>query len=167
MGRDVVRAPDGGYIVLGTTATQNGNLAVVKLLPSGEIGWEQKALTNGSERFDAMTYARDGGCIVAGRSFTSDYEWLAGLDIAGQIRWQETLENVSSIADLQPVFGGIVVTGLDNHGNVCFFTLADEEAGLLPTEADSSAPSSPLSPWALIAALASSAIVFGRRRSGK
>ncbi len=167
MGRDVVLAPDGGYIVLGTGMTQSGNIVVVKLLPSGEVGWEQKALTSGSERFDAMTYARDGGCIVAGRTFASDDEWVASLDSAGQSRWRKTFENVSSVVDLRPVVGGIAVTGLDKHGDVCVFTLGDEEAGLLPGQADSSAPSSPLSFWLLPAALGISAIVFWRRRPGK
>jgi hypothetical protein len=66
---------------------------------------------------------------------------------------------------MQPVVGGIAVTGLDKQGNVCFFTLGDEEAGLLPEQA--SGPSTPLSLWPLIAALGISAIVLARRRSGK
>ncbi len=167
MGTDIVRAPDGGYIVLGNALLQKENLAVFKLLPSGEVGWERTSIANCSERLDAMTYTRDGGCIVAGGSLTSDYEWLVSLDSAGQIRWQKTLENVSRIVDLRPVVGGIAVTGLDKHSNVCFFTLGDEEAGLLPGEADASAPSSPLSFWLLPAALGISAIAFWRRRSGK
>jgi hypothetical protein len=167
MGTDIVRAPDGGYIVLGNALLQKENLAVFKLLPSGEVGWEQTSVANCSERLDAITYTRDGGCIVAGGSLTSDYEWLVTLDSAGQIRWRKTLENVSRIVDLRPVVGGIAVTGLDKHSNVCFFTLGDEEAGLLPGEADASAPSSPLSFWLLPAALGISAIVFWRRRSGK
>lgn len=178
------RTPDGNYIILGVTLSRDGDLSqrsgddgssvVAKLLPSGDLDWVRTIGEKTPGFFHAMTPTRDGGCVIAERPFSSQDERLIRLDDTGQTLWQMTLENVSSIVDLQPVVGGIAVTGLDKQGNICFFTLSDEEAGLLPGQADLSAlgaqasgPSAPLSLWPLIAALGISAIVLGRRRSGK
>jgi len=168
------RTPDGEYIVLGVALSKDGDLSqcsgngtsvVAKLRPSGDLAWIQIIGEKTPGFFHAMTSTRDGGCIIAKRLYSSQDEWLIRLDGTGQTLWQMTLENVSSITDMQPVVGGIAVTGLDKQGNVCFFTLGDEEAGLLPEQA--SGPSTPLSLWPLIAALGISAIVLARRRSGK
>ncbi|MCK9343046.1 MAG: hypothetical protein M0P33_03955 [Massilibacteroides sp.] len=175
-----VRTPDGKYIVLGVTLSRDGDLSqrsgngssiVAKLLPSGDLSRIQTIGEKNPGLFHAMTSTRDGGCIIAERPYSGLGERLIRLDGTGQTLWQMTVENVSSIVDLQPVVGGIAVTGLDKPGNVCFFTLGDEEAGLLPGQADASAqasgPSAPLSLWPLIAALGISAIVLARRRSGR
>lgn len=178
------RTPDGEYIILGVTLSRDGDLSqrsegdgssvVAHLLPSGDLDWIQTFGEKTPGFFHAMTATRDGGCVIAKRPYSSQDEWLIRLDDAGQTLWQMTLENMSSSIDLQPVIGGIAVTGLDKQGNVCFFTLGDEEAGLLPGQASLSAqgaqasgPSTPLSLWPLIAALGISAIALGRRQPGK
>lgn len=174
------RTPDGEYIILGVTLSKDGDLSqrngggssvVAKLLPSGDLDWIQSIGEKNPGLFHAVTSTRDGGCIIAERPYSGQGERLVRLDGTGQTLWQMTIENVSSTIDLQPVVGGIAVTGLDEQGNVCFFTLGDEEAGLLPRQADASAqasgPSAPLSLWPLIAALGISAIVLVRRRSGR
>src|SRR5882672_1340874 len=74
---DIHQASDGGYIIAGQTASNNGNVSgnhgdedfwVIKLNKNGSIKW-QKALGGvGDEAAFSIQETKDGGFIVAGQA---------------------------------------------------------------------------------------------------
>lgn len=131
--QNIQQTQDGGYIVTGWTASNNGDVTgnhgsydywVVKLNSTGIIQW-QKAL-GGSSTDDARSIHQtiDGGYIVAGYAVSNngdvtgnhgsaDY-WVVKLTSLGVMQWQRTLggsatDIASSIK--QTSDGGYIVAG--------------------------------------------------------
>lgn len=124
---------DGGYITIGSTISNNGDVAVnngfvdywvAKLDASGNIQW-QKAL-GGSKSDVGYTIEQtvDGGYILAGYADSNDGQvtdnhgytdfWVIKLDASGNIKWQKALggsyhDNARSV--VQTSDGGYIVTG--------------------------------------------------------
>ncbi|MFZ1687796.1 MAG: T9SS type A sorting domain-containing protein [Flavobacteriales bacterium] len=139
---DVEQTSDGGYIVAGSTASNDGDVTgqhgvvdawVVKLDPSGALEW-QKAL-GGSEADWAISIQQtdDGGYVFAGATISNDGDvtnnhgtadfWVVKLDDIGTLLWQRTFggtigEWARSI--LQCADGGYIVVGntISNDGDV-------------------------------------------------
>lgn len=93
--RSLVRAPDGGYVVAGTTESfgvgGDGAMWILKLAEDGSIDW-QKAIAGGSAA--GIATAGGGGYYVVGStaafgSGSSDL-WLAKLGADGSVDWQST-----------------------------------------------------------------------------
>lgn len=107
----VITASDGGFVVAGYTASNDGDVSgnhggladawVVKLDGHGNRLW-QKTL-GGSERDGALaiTQSVDGGYVMAGTTESSDGDvsgfhgisdaWVVKLDKNGNMRWQKSL----------------------------------------------------------------------------
>lgn len=106
---DVIKTSDGGYALIGTTGSNNGNVSgnhstttfdfwVVKLLPSGSIQWQKCLGGTGYDYGEAIRQTADGGFIVAGRTGSIDGDvtgyhgvadgWVVKLNSAGVIQWQ-------------------------------------------------------------------------------
>jgi len=124
---------DGGYIVVGTSESNNGEVSgnhggedywIVKLDTTGAVQW-QKSL--GGSSFDealSVQQTSDGGYIVAGGSYSNDSEvsgnhgyedyWVVKLNDIGAIQWQkclggDTTDVATSIR--QTSDGGYIIAG--------------------------------------------------------
>lgn len=145
--KSIAQTPDGGYIVVGYTVSNDGDLAgnpapwysewwVVKLDASGNIVW-QKAMGGGNYDYAAsVVITADGGYAVTGYSQSKDGDvsgthwggsdpdvWVVKLNASGDIVWQESYggsgeDEANSI--WQTSDGGYIVAGytLSNDGNV-------------------------------------------------
>lgn len=139
---DIQQTTDGGFVIAGTTNSNNGDVTgnhghadywIVKLDVLGNIEW-QKAL--GGSSWDvarAIQQTVDGGFIVTGESQSNDLDvtgnhgigdiWTVKLDVLGNIEWQKSLggsgrDGAHSI--LQSVDGGFIMAGetLSNDGDI-------------------------------------------------
>ena len=137
--------PDGGYLIAGETASNNGNVGVnyggkdfwvIKLNASGQIVWEETYGGSGDDMAHAIQLTTDGGFIVAGHSASNggmvggnngEYDfWAVKVDAARQMEWQRNLGG--SLRDQaysvrQTADGGYVMAGLtiSNDGDVSGF----------------------------------------------
>ncbi|HMR81879.1 MAG TPA: hypothetical protein PKE30_02070, partial [Niabella sp.] len=139
---DVQPTPDGGYIVAGYTASNDGDVSghhggqdywVVKLDNTGFIQWQKALGGSGHDQAHSIQPVVGSGYIVAGYTWSNDGDvtgnhgvsdyWVVKLDNAGDIEWQKCLGG--SIYDeaysVQPVAdGGYIVAGFSwsNDGDV-------------------------------------------------
>lgn len=108
--RSILPTTDGGYIVAGSTKSNNGDVSgnhgeadawIVKLNRSGTIQW-QKALGGSSEEIArSIQPTTDGGYIFAGsaKSINGDVStnhgnsdaWIVKLSNSGAIQWQKSI----------------------------------------------------------------------------
>jgi len=141
-GWDIQQTSDGGYIAVGTTMSNNGDVSgnhggfdvwVVKLDMMGNFAW-QKAFGGISTEFgQAIGQSIDGGYILVGLTYSNDGDvsgnhgssdvWIIKLDETGNLIWQKTLGGSgedSGNAILQTSDGGYTVTGYteSNDGDV-------------------------------------------------
>ena len=128
---------DGGYVVAGSTASNDGNVSgfhggfsdfwVVKLNSFGTIVWQKVLGGSGTETAYSIQQTSDGGYIVAGNSSSADGDitgnlgeydyWVVKLDINGNITWQKSLggsDNDNAYSIQQTSDGGYVVAGQTN-----------------------------------------------------
>lgn len=112
---------DWGYLIAGETFSfgqGENDLWLLKLDFQGEIVWQK---TYGASGFDwpfRLQLTEDGGCIIAGNTFSSgageDDIWVMKFDGQGQISWQKTYGGTGFDwpASIQPTSdGGYVVAG--------------------------------------------------------
>ncbi|MDR3273636.1 MAG: T9SS C-terminal target domain-containing protein [Flavobacteriaceae bacterium] len=139
----IQQTSDGGYIVAGSTYSNDGNVSgnhgnsdgwVVKLNPSGEIDW-QKCLGGSSyDSVSSILQTSDGGYIVAGYTLSNDGDvsgnhgnggdgWVVKLDASGNLLWKKCLggSDLDGFYEIQQTSdGGYIVAGStkSNDGNV-------------------------------------------------
>ena len=139
---DIHQISDGGYIIGGQTASNDGNVTgnhgdedfwIVKLNKNGSIKW-QKALGGlGDESAFSVQETKDGGFVAAGQAGFSSGQvtgnhgmldvWVVKLDVSGTLRWQRSFggsnrDFANSIQ--QTTDGGYIVAGgsFSNDGDV-------------------------------------------------
>lgn len=129
----IEQTTDGGFIVTGSTASNNGDVAtnhggddywVLKLDSTGDIVWQKSLGGSGNDEAFSVRQTTDGGFIVAGVSASSDGDitgnhggrdyWIVKLDSTGNLVWQKSFggssyDEATSI-DLT-TDGGYIVTG--------------------------------------------------------
>lgn len=135
-GASICPARAGGFVVAGTTSSNNGDVTgnhgnsdvwIIKLNANGGIEWQK---VFGGSLYDsafAIAPASDGGYVVAGSSNSSDGDvsgvlssqqginmWVFKIDSLGQLVWQKTfggssLDAASGVAETTD--GGFVVAG--------------------------------------------------------
>ncbi len=136
-------AHEGGYILLGTTGSVDGDVAynhgmydvwVVKIDWDGNILWERTFGGSGSDYGYAISLSDDGGYIVGGyvnsnngdancrEGLPGEYgsAWLLKLDNQGQLLWQQCYGGsyAETTADiLQTIDGGFLFLGGTASGN--------------------------------------------------
>ncbi len=139
LARDIVQTTDDGYIIAGTTTSNDGVVSgnhgatdywVVKLDPTGNITW-QKCL-GGSSYDNAKTIRQtsDGGYIVGGETYSNDGDvsgnhggydyWIVKLDAAGSINWKKIMGGLvdDELRDIkQTSDGGYIIAGFSNSYN--------------------------------------------------
>lgn len=137
--RDVMQTEDGGYILVGKSDSQDGDIAennglwdvlVVKLNSTGQLEWEKTY--GGSENDEArgVNSTSDGGFVVVGRTSSNDGDveqnngnadmWVLKLNHIGELEWEETYGgNAADIAQdvVQTQDGGFIVGGYSGSHN--------------------------------------------------
>jgi hypothetical protein len=132
---DIQETFDGGYIVAGLTASNDGDVSgykggyndfwVVKLSSSGIIQWQKCLGGTGDDQANSIQQTSDSGYVVAGstRSVDGDVSgnhenncdyWIVKLDVKGAFQWQKCLggsdiDVATSIR--QSSEGGYIVAG--------------------------------------------------------
>ncbi|BFO65059.1 lipoprotein [Chryseobacterium sp. KCF3-3] len=101
---------DGGYIVSGSTFSNNGDLTqnfgsrdawIIKFDFNGNIQWQKLLGGSQAELFHSIRETSDGGYILAGGSSSVDGDltsnngfedyWIVKLDSTGDIEWQKSI----------------------------------------------------------------------------
>ncbi|MDD1729364.1 MAG: PKD domain-containing protein [Methanospirillum sp.] len=131
--RKITHTSDGGYVVAGSTYSEDGNVTgnhgdrdiwIVKLDGSGNITW-QKCLGGSDYEFGySVIQAPDGGYLVRGITYSNDGNvtgnhgeadiWILNLDTSGDLVWQKCLggsEFDFSISDILTPSGEYLVNG--------------------------------------------------------
>ncbi|MDG2152402.1 MAG: T9SS type A sorting domain-containing protein [Crocinitomicaceae bacterium] len=138
-GYDIKQTTDGGYIVAGSSQSNDGNLNtnygssdywIVKLDTDGNIAWEKSY--GGSDRDVAhcIKQTNDGGFLVSGISSSSDGDvtdvsggrdyWIIKIDPTGNLIWQKAMggddtDVAYSIDETDD--GGAIVAGFSTSTN--------------------------------------------------
>lgn len=140
--RSIIQAPNGGFLCVGETNSQNGDITnpygqedfwVVKLNENGEIEWKKNYGGSSNEGGYSACVTNDGNYIIAGSSESSLPEildnhgyndfWVLKIDINGNEIWQKNyggsnhdyLKKIKKTSD-----GGYILTGdsKSSDGNV-------------------------------------------------
>ncbi len=140
--RSIQLTTDGGYIVVGSSKSNNGDVSgnkgdadawVVKLNGTGGIQW-QKSLGGSNEEIGrSIQSTADGGYIITGsaKSINGDVignqggqdTWVVKLDVNGLVQWQKSMGGTANdFANSIHLTndGGFVIAGqaISNNGNV-------------------------------------------------
>jgi len=138
----VVQTNDGGYVVAGYTASNDGDASglhgmydawVVKLSGTGSIQWQQCLGGTGQDWAYAIRQTADGGYVLAANTNSTDGDvsgnhgnwdaWVLKLSATGALQWQKCLGGTAeekAYAILQAADGGYAVAGYteSNNGDV-------------------------------------------------
>ncbi|WP_278379051.1 T9SS type A sorting domain-containing protein [Chryseobacterium arthrosphaerae] len=136
----IQQTSDGGYIVAGGAASNNGDVTgnhgnedfwIVKLDESGNIQWEKSLVGNLADAAESIRQTQDGGYIVAGGSNSVNSEvptafgvsnyCVARLDANGNPLWQRYFGgngNDYAYSVQQTSDGGYIVAGEAASGNI-------------------------------------------------
>ncbi|MCC6726468.1 MAG: gliding motility-associated C-terminal domain-containing protein [Saprospiraceae bacterium] len=130
---------DGGYILAGYSQSNNGDLTdnhgefdywVLKIDADGNLIWQRNLGGSLSEyAFDAVQ-TTDGGYLVAGSSFSSDFDltgnngfydyWIAKLDASGNLDWQKNFggNGEERAYDVEINANGAFIAGSSNSATI-------------------------------------------------
>lgn len=160
MAYDVQQTTNGGYIVVGTTTSDDGavtgtsgtiNAWVVKLDSSGNLDWQRSLGGRGSDYAHSVDQTTDGGYIVAGSTSSNEGDvsgnkgggdvWVFKLDNLGNLLWQKCLggsEDDAAWSIQQTTDDGYIVAGMTrsndgdvsgNNGSADFWVVKLDSAG--------------------------------------
>jgi len=140
--QSIQQTEDGGYIVAGTTESNDGDVSgnhgnydswIVKLDETGNIQWQRCLGGSSSDYAQSIQQTNDGGYIVAGYTTSNDGDvsgnhgscdyWIVKLNSSGNIVWQKCLGGSKSDCAQsiqQTNDGGYIVAGYttSNNGDV-------------------------------------------------
>jgi hypothetical protein len=139
-GYDIKQTADGGYIMVGTTVSDDGDVSflhgetdawVVKLDASGALEWEKTLGGSGYDLMSSIEQTADGGYILAGFTNSTDGDittankgiydlWVLKLNALGTIQWQNTyggslVDQAQCISQTND--GGYIITGMSSSNN--------------------------------------------------
>jgi hypothetical protein len=106
---DIIEATDGGYIVLGSTRSTDGDIDgrtgndfdywLLKISENGDKIWSKTYGGTGSDVATSISPTRDGGYILSGHSESSDGDasanagfqdfWILKIDVSGGLEWEK------------------------------------------------------------------------------
>jgi len=142
----IQQTPDGGYIVLGTSLSPDGDVTnhhggnnlrndywIVKLSSTGDLKWQKSLGGSGDDFAESMQPTADGGYIVAGWTNSTDGDvtgnhgdydgWIVKLNRTGSIEWEKSIGGSGTDRAWcvqQTIDGGYIVAGSSssNDGDV-------------------------------------------------
>lgn len=139
---DIKQTADGGFVLIGLTASNDGNVSgnkgatdywVVKLDMNGNIQWQNNFGGTNDEYPQNIEQTSDGGYILCGSTNSNDFDvsgnhggydcWIVKLNATGSIQWQRTFgggENDFARTIVQMSDGGFVISAetRSNDGDV-------------------------------------------------
>ncbi|UUX91880.1 PKD domain-containing protein [Methanoplanus endosymbiosus] len=142
IGKRIVQTSDGGYIVTGTTKSNDGNVSgnhggedmwVVKLDSGGNLVWQKCLGGSNNDKGKSIVQTSEGGYIVTGYTYSNDGDvsgnhggedmWVVKLDSGGNLVWQKCLggsNNDKGKSIIQTSEGSYIITGhtYSNDGDV-------------------------------------------------
>ena len=136
---DIEQCPDGGYIVVGSSRSEDGDISenfnwrdfwVVKLTASGTLDWQANYGGSNHEEARDVLPTTDGGYVVVGQTSSEDGQvtglrgssdyWVLKLSSNGDIEWEKSLGGSGSdygYAIEQTTDGGYYVAGGSQSSN--------------------------------------------------
>ncbi len=96
----IVQTSDGGFAVVGNTATSN-DVWVLKLNATGDMIWNKTVGTSGSDKAKSIVQTSDGGFAIAGVS--GEKGFVLKLNATGDKIWDKTLGNATLESKLMSV----------------------------------------------------------------
>jgi hypothetical protein len=131
----IVEANDGGYVILGTTNSIDGDITdktstdldfwLIKLDTSGQMQWNKTYGGSDDERARSLFKTQDGGYVLAGQSRSSDGDvsgnqgffdfWIVKVGSQGTIEWEKNYGfagNDQAYDIFQTSDGGFFVSGI-------------------------------------------------------
>ena len=137
--RDVVEADDGGFVVVGYSNSNDGDLTgnqgnrdfwIVKLTAAGSLEWQKNYGGSSNDGAEAVVKTLDGGYAVAGFSNSSDGDvtggngsqdlWIIRVDAYGDLEWNLTIGGTGDDRArdiIQHTDGSLVVIGHGDSNN--------------------------------------------------
>ncbi|OFY86604.1 MAG: hypothetical protein A3F72_09020 [Bacteroidetes bacterium RIFCSPLOWO2_12_FULL_35_15] len=137
---------NGGYIVVGQSSSNNGDVTghhgstssydywILKIDSLGVIEWEKSLGGSGYDAASSVIQTSDNGYIIAGQSSSSDGDitghhglnydaWVVKLDSMGTIEWQKSLGGTNSDSGnklIQTIDNGFILVGMSasNDGDL-------------------------------------------------
>lgn len=132
-GNSIQQTSDGGYIVCGSTQSNNGDVSgnhglsdawIMKLSPTGNVVWQQCYGGSANEYGRSVLQTSDGGYLFAGLAASQDGDvvglsgpsdaWVVKLDANGTIVWQKCIGgtvNDGAYAITRAAGGGYILVG--------------------------------------------------------
>jgi hypothetical protein len=130
----VVEAADGGFVILGTTRSSNGDITdksgndsdfwLLKITKTGEIVWSKTYGGSDDENAARITKTNDGGYLLSGYTTSNDGDvsgnegfqdyWILKVDASGNILWDKNFGFAGSdqaYKAFQTTDGGYFITG--------------------------------------------------------
>lgn len=136
---DLIQTSDGGYIFLGSSSSNNGNVSlnygyddiwVVKLSVDGTIEWQKNYGGTDPDFGHTIKQTNDNGYIIAGTTYSNNIDvtenngatdcWILKLNSLGVLEWQNNFggTNQESARDIIQISdGSYLVTGSTNSSN--------------------------------------------------
>lgn len=138
-GNSIKATPDGGYIMVGFTESNDGDVAgnhgggdawVVKLATTGALQWQKCLGGTCQELFNEIQTTADGGYSMVGTTCSSNGDvvgfhdvqdaWVVKLSTSGVLEWQKCLGGTNGDAGYsiqQTPDGGYVMAGVASSTN--------------------------------------------------
>lgn len=119
---EIQQTLDGGFIVVGDSRSNNGNLTsnngscdgwIVKLDATGNIEWQKNYGSSSCEFISSIKQTIDGGYVFAGTTYSNDGDvsgnhggsdyWIVKINSLGTIEWQKTYggSGNETVSDIQ------------------------------------------------------------------
>lgn len=135
----IIQTNDGGYVVAGTSSSNNGDVTVnqggddywiVKLNSTGVIQWQKSLGGSNDDQAFSVVKTVDGGYFIAGSSDSNngdvtgnhdgtDY-WVVKINSTGSKQWQKSLGGSEwdyAYSAIQTADGGFVIGGYANSND--------------------------------------------------
>ncbi len=136
---DMVQANDGGYIVLGSTNSNDGDITgktttdqdywLLKLTQDGEKIWDKTYGGSADDHATGLSNTNDGGYIISGFTASSDGDvsenagfhdyWIVKVTSTGDIQWEKSFGFIGqdqAYQVIQTLDGGYFATGFLDVG---------------------------------------------------
>lgn len=149
---EVKQTPDGGFIVVGNTKSNDGDVSgfhgdqdfwVVKINAEGGIQWEKAFGGSDWEYAYSVDLTVDGGYVVAGTTYSTDGDvtlnphgdgdfWLIKLNSVGELQWEKSygwLHNDEAYSVKQTIDNGFVLVGYSEMGDNSSLIIKTDESG--------------------------------------
>jgi hypothetical protein len=146
--RDMIQTFDGGFAMVGFTASNNGDVSgnngsqdfwIVKTDANGNLQWQKCLGGTSDDEAHSIRQTHDGGYLVAGVIGSNDGNvtnmhggytdvWLAKLDASGNLLWEKALGGSLEDGGDIPWVGGASIT-LTNDGGFIIVTSSKSNDG--------------------------------------